>query len=205
MKYQGFAFLVCGAALAAGAACESVLGSLEPSWFLATLEGEVNGEYTGTGSFSDDSRNPDADIWIFSINSRGEGSSAGQSFHLYREGRDRPGIGTYSIVLRNISNPDVDGFNSFYTRTHTPEGSENDWYEMYAVQSGEVMITASSKDRLEGTFHLTGFRYCAHENGTSNRIGPCRMPEEPILDAPTIEVSGSFSVAPFDNSGVVAD
>jgi hypothetical protein len=69
-----------------------------------------------------------------------------------------------------------------------------------------VTITFSSANRVEGTFRFEGFRYCARvERGSTPPIGPCRIPDEPIPDAPPIAVSGSFVVTPLSNIGIRVD
>lgn len=132
------------------------------------------------------------------------GNAGGQAvFSLYRRGADRPREGTYPIVLDYFMDPGVQGFNAIYSRGYTPQGETNEWSESYIAQSGEVAITRSSTDRVEGTFTMTGFRYCAHQDNM--HIGPCMNPRgEVIPGAPTIEVSGSFSVTYEDFSDITA-
>lgn len=65
----------------------------------------------------------------------------------------------------------------------------------YAADWGEIEITAITPDRVEGSFHFTGFEYCGRSVGEDPK-GPCRVPPEAIPGAGGIEGEGTFSVIP---------
>ncbi len=177
------------------AACghEGPLRSSGPQFLKASIAGSVQAEFEGTGDFhvGDD---PRAGIRIqTSIVSRGVGASEGQRLVIYRRGAGRPGEGRYQVESLDLSSPQASGITAVYTRQTAGV------VEFYAAQSGELVITESSKDRIAGHFRFTGFRYCASElQGSPTQRGPCRVPPTPIEGAPTVEVTGSFVAGPFD-------
>jgi hypothetical protein len=187
------------ALLTAAGACSDIFGGgRRPSSFRASMSFSEGGteSYQGRGSFY---VGPDVAAGVrmrFDINSTTEGDSAPQSFGLHRRGGGIPEPGTYVLTSLDFSNPNEGGTTALYTRV------ANGWTEAYKAQAGELRVTSASRDHVEGTFRFVGFRYCASERIGTRRIGPCIPVAEPIPGAPTIEVEGTFSVVPFDDSDI---
>lgn len=179
--------LACGACEGNGPAAGD-----DPSWLRATINGTVQANYEGTGDFHLGTNDRAGEAAGFSLYSSGTGAAIGQSFLLQRAGAEIPARGVYPLGL-------TDGFTARYIRQAA--GS----VQAFVAQSGEVEVLQSSPERIEGRFRLVGFRYCARDTGGSRAPeGPCTVPSATIANAPTIEVTGSFTVSPardgFGNS-----
>lgn len=186
------------AVLFASTGCSDIFGGgREPSSFRASMSFSEGGQrsYEGEGDFY---VGPDMAAGVsmrFDLGSRSEGEEW-ESFGLHRRGDGIPHPGTYGLTALDQGDPNARGMTAFYTRVN------DGWVEYYKAQSGEFHVSSSSDARVEGTFRFVGFRYCASERVGTRQIGPCIPVAEPIPGAPTIEVVGSFSAVPFDDSDI---
>lgn len=189
IRFRGFALAL---AITALAACQSddPLGNNGPSWLRATLQGAVDANYQGTGHFHTGT-NPSAGGSVtFTVYSEGTGDALHQWMMLYRQGGARPAEGVYPLELVDQADGAARGFAAMYRRV------AGDTAETFAARSGEVTITTSTPDLIEGTFRFTGQRYNARTvRGTpgGSSVGTASDPDP---DAPTVEVSGSFRAVP---------
>lgn len=150
----------------------------------ATINGSVQANYDGTGDFHLGADERTGGGSRFSVYSAGTGTASGQSFLLQRNGAELPARGVYPLGLSS-------GFTARYIRQ--VDGT----MQAFVAQSGEVEVLQASAKQIEGRFHLVGFRYCSRD-ATGNRApeGPCTVPGSTIAGAPTIEITGSFTVTP---------
>lgn len=71
--------------------------------------------------------------------------------------------------------------------------------ESFTAVSGELEITRSNGDRIEGTFRYVGSRYCSGPYGPDADYDAtyiCGDPNTIDPSAPRMEVTGSFAVVP---------
>jgi hypothetical protein len=116
-----------------------------------------------------------------------------QQFELKLWNATRPAEGRHPI--QPLVNPFGGGEPTFHARYSQLSGATND---LYVARSGEVEITHSSADRVEGTFHFTGARVCRMTPEEPGCRWP-RFPGEPAIDLdtlPAIDVTGSFVARP---------
>jgi hypothetical protein len=166
---------VLAIAFIALAACNAdVTPPADGSYFRATIEGAVSTEFEGAGQFSIS----EGGFFLFSA---GRGSSAHQTFQIHNRTGELPAAGTYTLAQG-----DGDLWATFLVsdnRGGTLEG--------YAAYEGVVEITELSESGVEGTFRMSGFRMIHRMAGGRVERTITRTP-----DAPTIEVSGTFSARP---------
>ena len=188
------------AALLFLAACAEPLGDLSPSFLTATVSGAMHREYRGTGEFHTGTPGPGRQQ--FQVTSRESGSDH-LSFALTRWDGGRLEEGSYPLSLVDLSahrrGTSAEGQPRGITvQFFTREGNRD---EQFVAESGELEITDSSRERVEGRFRFSGFRYCAREVIRSNPPvppeGPCTLPSAPLAGAPRITVSGSFVATPL--------
>jgi hypothetical protein len=180
-----------GAAILVAGCDQQPTGANSQSWFMATVDGAVSASYTGTGDFhlGKDHEGQAA----FSLSSEGTGDAAGQSFLLHRSGAGMPGKGTYAL------GPQGSGFRAVYIR------QVDGMMQAFAAQSGELAVAEANSDRVRGTFRLVGTQYCERAvRGSAAPSGPCNPTVAPAPGAPTVEITGSFTVAPL-RGGVVLE
>lgn len=177
------------------AACSDI-GPTPDGWLSAHIVGAVQTDYEGTGYFGVSKRPPGDEGTVFGLDSRGIGTSAGQSFGIYRPGSGRPGRGRYKLApLEQDGDGYLVGFTAYYDRT-----TEDSVWEAYTARSGEVQITYSSAGLVEGTFRFSGVLYAYDDwpdslwDAGPNTITP---------GAPTIDVTGSFKAIPLDRLEVI--
>lgn len=192
------------AILSLSACVESPAGSLRPSFFSAAVRGAVETIYEGTGEFHTGTPGPGQSQ--FQITSTGTGEMSNHSFALTRWDGGRLGTGRYPLALVAINRDD----------RRQPKGITFQYFvrsagriEQYVADSGEVEITHSSSDRVEGKFSLHGIRYCAREIIRSNPPvppeGPCELPATAIAGAPEITITGSFAAVPLKVTGGIRE
>jgi len=170
----------------------------DTSWFRASLQGAVAGDYEGTGEFHAGSDPRAGEPIVFTLSSQGLGARADQSFQLHRRGGGRPGKGTYALGELQ-SGGAAQGFTAYFTRR------VGDRIEAFAARTGQVEITAASPARVEGTFRFTGQLYCSRVAvGSSSGLAACGSPSGFSANAPSIEVSGAFVALPASNTGTIA-
>lgn len=193
--------LITLSSLSAVSACDPAgsVGPDAPSWFRASLQGAVAGDYEGTGEFHAGSDPRAGEPLVFTLSSRGLGARADQSFQLYRRGAGMPGRGTYSLSELQHGDARPQGFTAYFTRR------VGDRIEAYAARTGQVEITAASAGRIEGTFRFTGSLYCSRAVvGSASDPVSCGSPGGFAPNAASIEVSGAFVALPVSNSGSIA-
>jgi hypothetical protein len=186
--------IFAGAAILTSCVRGDPTGGSRPSWLRASVEGALTTVYEGNGTFQD-GRDPDAGA-TFVIYSEGTGERRGQSLMLYRRGAGQPKPGRYELEIVDPAQPTSRGFTAFFRRV------VGDTSEAYAARAGEIVITASDQDRIQGTFRFTAFRYNQRNVGGSPGGRSSGSPGNPAPNAPTIEVAGSFHAAPATDEEV---
>lgn len=160
--------------------------------FEAAITGHVVTDYQGSGDFS---MGHGPSFTVYHLRSEGEGASANQWFKIYH--RTDPGDdyfdgliaeGTHPITLLDRRDRDARGTSVIFDRT------EDGKVYRYIASDGSLRITESTTDRAAGTFTLTAFRYCE----ISKKRQSCPFPSSTPADAPTIDVSGSFTAVPAE-------
>ena len=85
-------------------------------------------------------------------------SNPHEEIGIYRYGLARPDVGHYTISAPDPNHPDTPGFLAIYQR---PASSPNDTARMYRSIGGELVISQSTPELVEGSFHFTGAEYYA--------------------------------------------
>lgn len=181
------------AALPALAGCaESPTGSTEAPAFVATVRGSVRDDFRGAGRFHHHPGNPSPQYFpgVFSISAGTPFDPA--SFQLFREGSGLPEPGTYPLAVVAAGSR---RFVGVYVRRN------GDALEGFTSTGGDLRITVSTPDRIEGTFRFQGIRNCSGTvagtsppaPGSSARLS-CDHPVDPAQ--PAVEVTGSFVAVP---------
>jgi hypothetical protein len=153
------------------------------------VDGAVQVSYQGNSQFSSAVNTALASRpVVFTLFSTGVGPSSDKTFQVYREGAGVPGVGTFPV---GVGLPATSAFNAVYTRV----GATGETLEGYAASSGELVITVSRPERLEGNFRFTGFRYCSRTGNGSEAA--CVVPRVPPAGAAAVRVSGSFVAVPY--------
>jgi hypothetical protein len=176
-------------------------------WLSATIQrspgaAEENRlSYSGTGVFRSSSDFPDLPPEVpefFTLFSVGVGNSIGQQISLARVAAERPEVGSYSIIGPQRQ-PGHEGWIAHYQATR------GDSVAQYATIEGELEITASSAEQVEGrfTFQLVHTSTCSTDwwragfDPEEVLESPCVWHLErdiPLTELPVTEISGSFSV-----------
>jgi hypothetical protein len=167
--------------------------STAPSFLRATIQQAAGSiSYDGKGMFNVSS-NPAAGIKTsFSVYSETQGA-ARQDLMLYRQGDGRPAAGHYELRMMDPADGASRGFTAWYSRT------VGDTVEMFAARSGEVIITKSSPDAVEGTFRFSARLSDRRWGGPGTAPGGERIDD--AADVPVIEISGSFRATPETSRG----
>lgn len=167
--------------------CKEPAESVDASWLRAEVQGAVETVYEGSGYFRTGS-DPRVSV-KFTLNSDGVGPHAGQWLMLYRPGHGRPGEGAYALAPVEAEDGSPRGFTAYYGRT------ADDKAEAYTAVSGEVSISESSDNRVEGSFRFAAVRYCWSRTDGSPE-GWCTSPNIITPGQPEVEVTGSFLAVP---------
>ena len=147
----------------------------------STISGANSLTFEGTGEFYAPPASPS-----FRLVSRAKQGSVNHTFQMGRPNGGRPAVGKYPLALRSE-------LQAYFSRT----GNNGGTYEAFATSSGELEITVSRSDRIEGRFRISGFRFCLREQQSGSRTGvACTVPVADDPSAPRIEVSGSFVAVP---------
>ncbi len=199
--------VMAGLALLAG--CRfSPFGSREPGSAsravratVSTAAGAGYDTYEGTGEFgvndADGVRLPKT----FNMNSQATDGRGDRSLMLWRSqaaDRQSPPVGTYSVAIPDYTRP------SWATLAMAYHRKVDGWYEAYVGQSGTVTVTESSSRRFAGTFRISAVRYYRRPlTGTGREPGiVLGRPDAVPPDQPKVEITGTFSAAPFRDRGV---
>lgn len=181
--------LVAVAGMVMLAGCSPTDAAARGSFLHATVQGSVREEYRGTGEFGMDNLPT-----TFVLTSAGRGEAAGRSFSLRRpQQAGHPEAGSYPLVLPHQVASGGEAFTAIYTRAVGPG------HESFISRAGTVEITRASPRRVEGTFRFEGVLCTART--PERQIGACDPARIPP-DAPTVEVSGTFSAVPGTNVGI---
>lgn len=177
--------------LAAGCGREGI-GPDGPSWFHASLAGEVVGSFEGTGTFSFERDYAETPAY-FTIRAKGSDPEVEEVFHVRWPTTARPRPGTHPLVPHEDAYGSTRGVTALYWRTRGDDVNAPAHIELYAAATGVVEITHSSGEVVEGTIRFTGL-----QTTRSAPSGPQR--QDPIYDpdpnAERIEVEGTFR-APY--------
>lgn len=71
--------------------------------------------------------------------------------------------------------------------------------QLFAADSGEVVITRSFDNRVEGRLTLSAFRYCEYDPAAPPGPDECELPGSPptMPGLPRIRVTGTFAAIPW--------
>ena len=197
MKRSTTAALLLAASLAG--ACRDGTAAEGPSWFHASLSGEVSREYTGTGRFSSERDYADGPRH-FRIDSDGLDTVARETFFIRWPDARRPAPGTYALVAHTDDYGSPRGVTGVYLWQRGDNVSSPHAGELYVAVEGTVEITRSSADEVEGTVRFSGIQVSKRDATGSRRDDPRHQPDP---NAPRIEVAGTFRVTRFDENAVV--
>jgi hypothetical protein len=210
----------------ATAACSEVFGGSGSGWLRATVSelepqvGEAAPEHyelDGDGWYSI-GRDPATNQRTrFSLGSSGMLEEERRSVSFMIGVPAIPSPGRYAIELPLASgDAPVDAFAAVFLRTRLPVPGTHEvregWQHMgYVATEGWIEITRSSSIMVEGTFHFVAAQHlldtaerdeAGHLQSRLIRESPLHSPD---LDAPKVEVSGSFRVRPATSLPVLVD
>lgn len=136
------------------------------SMFAASMHGAITSNTMGSAAFASIGR---GQAGMFSLNLGSDGARG--TILLSRSGAERPGTGVYRI--RDLADAMPGDFHGVLSTggTNQPSG-------VFHARSGSVTITASSEERITGTFELRGIGFLANA---------------PSEDEKEVLISGSFS------------
>lgn len=161
----------------------------------AELTGHRVESYEGGATFSDDQRQPtDESSEAFSLSSRADDVEGIRRLAVFRVGGGRPAVGVHLLQNIDLGVNDAYGIVATYSRT----SAMGDLSEHFVSTAGELVITQSTPDILEGTFAFDAERYCLRERVGDDALleGPCSLVGETLDDAKIISVHGSFVAVP---------
>ena len=163
-----------------------------PSWFRASLEGEVTGNFDGTGSFSFE-RDYAETPYYFKVHARGTDPEVTERFYIRWPVTSRPRVGSYLLVPHEHGHGSTTGVTAHYSWSRGDNETSPATIEVYVALGGVVEITHSSRDAVEGTIRFTGIQTTRYATSGVIRTDPAHQPDP---TAPTIEVTGTFR-APY--------
>jgi hypothetical protein len=186
------------------AACKGEgTGPAAPSWFRASLEGEVTRQFEGTGRFASEPDRTDAGAPdYFQLSARGLDAGTDETFRLRWPSGARPGPGTYALVPHQDVHGSSAGVTGLYRWTRGDNVSAPFGGELYVAAGGTIQITRSTPDGVEGTIQFSGIQVTKMGVWTNERDDPRYAPDP---SAPRIEVSGSFRATPWSDNVVVSN
>jgi hypothetical protein len=187
MRQRGFFSGLMLCLLAVGCA-ESGTGPAGPSWFRATLEGEVTGTFEGTGDFSfqrDYAETP----YYFTIHAKGADPETDERFYIRWPITSRPGTGSHPLVPQEHEYGSASGATVLYWRIQGDDDPAPAQVELYVASGGVVEITRSTADVVEGSIRFSGVQVIRDAPSGPQRADPVYRPDPA---APRIEVEGSF-------------
>lgn len=143
-----------------------------PSFLVATLTEEIEGEYAGTGEFTL-GHFPSAPV--ANISSRGEPPRDNEYIYISvlgprRAPHDpltnfRPAVGPHPLSVVDLASWPADAAYAIYVRTN-----EDGSFDRFISADGELRITRSRFRRLEGNFSFTAMPF--HQDGSISFGGP---------------------------------
>lgn len=199
MRSARLGTLLLSATLLAAACGGDGTGPGGPSWFRASLSGEVTGDYEGTGDFA--SLRDDIDTpRYFMIFSESKRPLASEKFYLRWPGSARPGEGTYPLVPHRDMYGSTAGVTGVYLWQRGDNVSAPAHSELYVATEGTVHITRSTRDEVEGTIRFTGILVEKAGPWGYIQMDPRHRPDPA---SPKIEVTGTFRVTRWDEDDIV--
>lgn len=188
---------VLGLVLLTAAACRTDgTGPGGPSWFRASLTGEVAREYEGTGDFAslrDFAESPR----YFMIFSKSEEGQLRESFYFRWPNARRPAAGTYELVPHEDQWGSSRGVTGLYAWRQGDNVTEPAHGELYVATGGVVEITRSTPEEVEGKIRFSGTMVLKSGPWGTEVDDPRYRPNP---ESPTVEVSGTFRAIWFDES-----
>ncbi len=167
-----------------------------PSWFRASISGEVTAQYEGTGDFAalrDDERS----ARYFMVFSEGGGPGATERFYIRWPSDARPAEGTYGLVPYQDRYGSSNGVVAHYLWSRGDNVTEPSHAALYVASAGEVRITRSTADEVEGTLTFSGIQVERSGPMGIERLTPRNQPDPA---APRITVTGTFRVSRWDEN-----
>ncbi|HEX2206566.1 MAG TPA: hypothetical protein VHG93_02730 [Longimicrobium sp.] len=178
------------------AACGSDATVPGPSWFRASISGEVTAQYEGTGDFAA-LRDGGDDARHFMVFSQVADSRVKDRFYLRWPSAARPAPGTYGLVPYQDRYGSSLGVVAHYLWGRGDNVSEPGRSELYVAHAGEVRITRSTPDEVEGTVVFSGIQVERSGPMGIERLDPRNQPDPA---APRVTVTGTFRVARWDEN-----
>jgi hypothetical protein len=176
--------------------CKRGSVNAEPSWFHASLAGDVADSFEGTGDFAplrDEADGPRH----FLIFSRTTNPARRDAIWIRWPTGSYPAVGRYALVPHDMPYGSRHGVSAIYGRGAGDNVTQPGWDETYIVQDGFVEITRAGIDAYEGTVEFTALQVHRSEAIAVTR-NDSRITPDPT--APRIHVTGSFHATFFDES-----
>jgi hypothetical protein len=180
-------------------ACSDGTAAEGPSWFVASLSGEVAKEYEGTGDFSVGRDFEDSPRY-FKMNSKGADTVVEERFWLRWPNERRPREGTYALVPHADPYGSPRGVTGVYSWDRGDNVTEPFRAELYVATGGTIEITRSTPEEVEGSIRFSGVQVTKWGPILPERDDPRYAPNP---NAPKIEVSGSFRLKRYDPDNAV--
>ncbi|HEX2078301.1 MAG TPA: hypothetical protein VHG08_11350 [Longimicrobium sp.] len=179
--------------------CERGAVGNEPSWFRASLAGDVQDSFEGTGDFAplrDELGTPR----YFRLFSESTNPNRRDAIWIRWPSGRYPAPGRYALVPHDMQYGSRSGVSAIYGRGSGDNVTQVARNETYIVQDGFVEITRADRDVYEGTVEFTALQVYSSEGLTVHR-NDSRITPDPT--APRIHVTGSFHATFFDESAQV--
>lgn len=170
-----------------------------PSWFRASISGQVAGQYEGTGDFASLRDEGDSPRRFMVFSQRQDGAVA-EGFYLRWPGSGRPAPGTYALVPYEDRFGSSTGVVAHYRWSRGDNVAEPASSELYVADAGEIRILRSTEDEVEGTVVFSGSQVERRGPLGYERLDPRNQPDP---GAPRISVTGTFRVTRWDEEGIV--
>jgi hypothetical protein len=171
----------------------------EPSFFLASLDGAVEQTFQGTGDFADLREETDQPR-RFVLFSRTTVPGRRDNIYLIWPQAGRPRPGTYALVPHSTERGNSAGIVAMYLNAHGNNVDVQAVDELYVALGGQVTITRSSADVVEGSVVIDGAQVY-REVGIDIQRQDSRAHPDPA--APRVQVNGSFRAVFYDESAEV--
>lgn len=197
MRNRSAAFIVALSTLLAAGCSGDGTGPGGASFFRASLDGEVTGQYEGGGEWGPQRVEPGAP-WYLTIASQEARDGREQRFVLRWPGRGRPPVGAYPLVRFADGSGSPQGAVALYGFQDGDNVSRAATYETYVGLSGTVEITRSTDEVIEGTVQFSGAQVYRSVGADVLRNDPRGQPDP---SAPRVNVSGSFRVTRWADDG----
>jgi len=187
--------LVFIALLLLAASCRDGTGAAGPSWFRASVTGEISSDYEGTGDFDFNREEDRGPRRYFNIYSQGSRTDKEEFFWFRWPNDNRPRVGTYALVPHTDRHGSPHGVTGIYRWETGDNVTAPAYSELYVATGGSIQITRSTDEEIEGTIRFSGVQIGKHGPLYPERDDPRYAPDP---NAPKVEVSGSFRLKRFD-------